>query len=409
MSIKVESLVGYAPAPDWGLMKSSSDSLRRIVRELLTAGRARPAKNRELFAGSVLFVVWGLLCTFVPPGSGTGLVNDRPVVVALGWLTSATLLLYRRHPLVPAVAATLFLLVADGRPPLEVAAAAMTCFGGRGRWGWIAVMALSYLVIGGGFLPGASADRDIANVLLANILVPALFGETLRRYRSVLAQLRTRAAMAREEVGQAADLAVIEERTRIAQHTHDVLGHKMTVLVLQAAALRMEAGRGELAERAGLVEEAARTAMSEVRTVLETLTEPAENASDFDLDRFLAGLCHNMRVTGMPLTYESDRMVHDLPSADALLLQRVAREGLTNAAKHAPGAETVMRMGVHEGRIRLEVHNGPRRGARVVRDSGGMGITALSHAFAAADGTLTAAPEPDGWFLLQATLPCRNG
>ncbi|MEV7415859.1 histidine kinase [Streptomyces sp. NPDC089919] len=373
-------------------------------------GRLRRALagNAEPVVGCALFLIWGVLCTLVPPEFDTGLVDDHAVVVVLGWLTSATLLLYRRHPLVPAAAATAFLLVADGRPPLVAAAAAVTAFGGRARWAWVAGMALCYVLIRGVALPTWCADRNLANVLLVTLLLPALFGEAVRRYRAVTALLQARVDRARDEVEQAADLAVIEERTRFAQHTHDVLGHKMTVLVLHAAALRQRAGDEELAERARLLEESARDAMTEVRAVLETLTEPTAHARTFDLDRFLRSLCHNMAVTGMTLHYWADGRPGDVPADDALLLQRAAREGLTNAAKHAPGARTDIRLRTSDGSLRLEVENGPRHGARVVRDTGGLGLTGLRRDFAAAGGLLEAGPAPSGGFLLTASLPHRD-
>ncbi|WP_199549754.1 sensor histidine kinase [Streptomyces sp. N35] len=330
--------------------------------------------------------------------------------VAVAWAASLTLALRSRVPEIPAVAALMAAFYTDDRTPLIFAAYALVAYGRRLRWAEIAAIAACYIVVREVSVPVAGGRKPV-HFAFATIILPAVYGETVRRYRAATDALRTRARQASASVDQAADLAVLEERTRIAQRTHDNLGHHLTVLTLQSAALREKARDGELRENADLVAESARAAMAEVRETLDMLQDPGGRDSvdaDFDFGRFLASLARNMRAGGMDVRHTVESGMNDLPPEDAQLLRRIAREGLTNVAKYAPGASVSLRLYADLGEVALEVGNSPGQGPRIVVDSGGEGLPCLAAATEKAGGRFLARRRPEGGFLLRATLPDRR-
>lgn len=341
-----------------------------------------------------------------------GLVTNYRLSLGVGLLAAATLLWRRSHAWIPAFAATFATLVSDDRGPLVFGAYALAAYGRAHRWGGILLMAVFYVGTRDLFLPLGYAGREPASFVLGSIVVPALYGETVRRNRAVMSALRERARQAHAAVDQAADLAVVQERTRLAQRTHDGLGHRLTALTMQAAALRLDAGADPgVREGAAAVEESARAAMTEVREVLDMLNDPAGRrayTAPVDVGRFLGSLARNMRATGMEITHHTQPGLGDFPAADGRLLLRIAREGLTNAAKYAPGSAVRMNLYAEDGEVRLDVVNTAPEGERIVLDSGGMGIPGLRAALTEVGGRLRTGDMQDGGHMLAATLPDRR-
>ncbi len=387
--------------------------LERGLRTLTGESSGAPDPVRARRTDIWLALVCGLLTTLnLHDVHRFGLVTDYPTSLAAGWLAALSLLWRRSHPWLPALAATAATVVSDDRGPLVFAAYALAAYGRSHRWGGILLMAVVYAATRDLLLPLGYAGRDPASFVLGSILVPALYGETVRRNRHVMTALRERARQAHAAVDQAADLAVVQERTRLAQRTHDGLGHRLTALTMQAAALRLDAEADpRVREAAGAVEESARAAMAEVREVLDMLTDPAGRVaytSPVDVGRFLGSLARNMRATGMEITHHTQPGLGAFPAADGRLLLRIAREGLTNAAKYAPGSAVRMNLSADDGEVRLDVVNTAPEGERIVLDSGGMGLPGLRRALAEVGGQLRAGSTRDGGHMLAATLPDRR-
>ncbi|WP_329386806.1 histidine kinase [Streptomyces sp. NBC_01351] len=387
--------------------------LERVPRLLTGEGPGAPDPRRARRADLCLIVLCGLLSTLnLQDVHRIGLIDDYATSLAVGWIAAASLFWRRSRPWIPAAVAMAATLVSDDRGPLIFAAYALAAYGGSHRFLGGLLMCVVYVVTRDMFLPAGYAGRDPASFVLGAILVPGLYGETVRRNRYVMAVLRERARQAHAAVDQAADLAVVQERTRLAQRTHDGLGHRLTALTMQAAALRLDAEADpRVREGAAAVEESARAAMAEVREVLDMLTDPAGRrayTAPVDVGRFLAALARNMRATGMEISHRVQPGLGDFPAADGRLLLRIAREGLTNAAKYAPGSAVRMNLFAEDGEVRLEVVNTAPEGERIVLDSGGMGLPGLRAALAEVGGALRAGTTKDGGHTLVATLPDRR-
>ncbi len=144
--------------------------------------------------------------------------------------------------------------------------------------------------------------------------------------------------------------ARLRERARIAQDVHDSLGHELALIALRAGAMEMAADLpSRHREAAAGLREAAGDATERLRRVIGMLRTEDEPASLLPHARAggIADLVARARASGMTVSLDGDADGGDPLGA----AYRVVQEGLTNAAKHAPGAPVVVRLDRREGRI----------------------------------------------------------
>lgn len=242
------------------------------------------------------------------------------------------------------------------------------------------------------------------------VLLPGALGVWQRTRAELLAALRERAERAEAERELLARDAVLTERTRIAREMHDAVGHRVSLMVLQAGAIEMAAqDPGRVEQLAGQVQTAGRRALDELRQMVGVL-----RAGDLDEEaplgpqpglEDLPRLVAHAREAGMAVDL-------DLPAVDVAppvgrAAYRIAQEALTNAGRHAPGASvgvTVVRTGDH---LVVRVVNGAARGTDVSAGTsgGGFGLVGLAERVRTLGGRLTAEPRLDGGFCVEAVLP----
>ena len=250
-------------------------------------------------------------------------------------------------------------------------------------------------------------------------LGPWLAGRIIRSRRQLAEQLRARnAELAAQQEAYAAE-AVRYERSRIAAELHDLVGHALSLMVVQAGAGQRApltaggaAGDGAAGDRAEaalrLVADAAREAQAEIAALAGLLSgdPPAGGPGGLDL---VAELVRQVRAAGVDVTYRlsGDGDVGDGPAETA---SRVVTESLTNALKHAPGAPVTVDVRACGGEVAVTVWNGPAAAAPdgLGRAGGGYGLAAMRDRVAAAGGRLSAGPAPDGGWRVSAVLPARS-
>ncbi|MCP2345970.1 sensor histidine kinase [Nonomuraea roseoviolacea] len=118
-------------------------------------------------------------------------------------------------------------------------------------------------------------------------------------------------------------------------------------------------------------------------------------------------LVDRARAAGMAVTLERLDDLTGIPSMTALAVGRVVQEGLTNAAKHAPGAPVRVRVTREDDALRVSVANAPPAASAVNAVSGGAGLAGLDERVRLAGGTLRAGPVSGGGFEVVAELPTR--
>ncbi|WP_066371011.1 sensor histidine kinase [Herbidospora mongoliensis] len=230
----------------------------------------------------------------------------------------------------------------------------------------------------------------LSGVLICSLL-PWAAGRSVRHRR--LGRVRER-QMVEEQ-------ARLRERSRIAQDVHDSLGHELALIALRAGAMEVAADLpSRHREAAAGLREAAGDATERLRRVIGMLRTEDEPASLLPHARAggIADLVARARASGMTVALDGDADGGDPLGA----AYRVVQEGLTNAAKHAPGAPVVVRLDRREGRMTVTVRNDVGAGGEVARP--GTGLVGLSERVRLAGGTFQARAE-GGMFEITAGIP----
>jgi signal transduction histidine kinase len=237
---------------------------------------------------------------------------------------------------------------------------------------------------------------------LAGVTLTAAFGLLIRHERDLLRQLRLAQAGLAEQ-------ARTQERNRIARELHDVIGHTLTVSLLhvQSARLAVEHDPADAARALAEAERLGRECLAEVRTTVGILRE------DDDADRTaprpgasgLLALAEQYRCAGADVTLTIEGDTAGLPATTGLAVYRIAQEALTNAAKHAPGAPTEVRLRVSPGEVMLTADSRtvPVKGPRT-----GLGVVSMRERAESVGGSCEAGPGGRGW-LVRARLPLNGG
>lgn len=210
----------------------------------------------------------------------------------------------------------------------------------------------------------------------------------------------------REKQGLA-EQARLRERERIALDMHDSLGHELGLIALRAGALQVASGLDEHAVRAAAAElrGGAATAAERLREVVGVLGSNAEGAIPAESGESVSGLVERAKESGMPVTLRIEVGTESVPDMVERAVRRVVQEALTNAAKHAPGAQVAVRIDRVAAETVVTVTNGtPTRGQRPASPGSGVGHLGLQERVRLAGGTFSAAPVDDG-FEVSARLP----
>lgn len=267
------------------------------------------------------------------------------------------------------------------------------------------------------FLSRSGPFSPFAAYMLIQFLVnAAFFGGAYylgdRSYASALerAALEERTRELEREREVTAAQAVALDRVRIARELHDVVAHHVSAMGVQAGAARAVLDRDPDAARSALlaVEASARSALEELRQLLETLRTPEgdhEGGSTVHLSG-LRDLVAHANDNGMPTTLTVVGEPADLPELVQVNVYRVAQEALTNARRHGgPDAEAEVRLRYGDDAVELEVTN---TGRAVVALRPGLGLVGMRERALASGGTLEAGPRPRGGFLVRLRVPLRT-
>ena len=242
-------------------------------------------------------------------------------------------------------------------------------------------------------------------ISVLGIGVPLVIGASLG------ARWDARRALAAEQARVAAvqaERGALTERTRIAREMHDVIAHHMSMIAVrcETAPYRLPeisgAARDELAE----VANAARGALTEMQRllgVLRTEDQPPERDPQPGIAA-LAELLAQARVAGADVSWDLD--CAGLPDGLGVTVFRVVQQALANAGQHAAGAPVRVRVARDGPVLRLEVGNGPGRGAGI--PGGGAGLRGMRERVELHGGRIDAGPAGDGGFMVRAELPLRD-
>lgn len=218
-------------------------------------------------------------------------------------------------------------------------------------------------------------------------------------------------AAARRELDlerERADRAAVEERLRISRELHDVLGHAMSVMVVQAGvAQHLLATRPDEATAAlARITDTGRGSLDELRRLLSVIRDGDQSAqSSHSLVGLsaLPALAADVTAAGLPVRLSCE-VGRDIPTGVQLAAYRIAQEALTNTLRHAGPATatvTVRRLG---NDLQIEVAD-DGRGAVQPPGEPGRGLAGMRERVAVYGGTLTTGRGTDGGYRVDARIP----
>ncbi|MER6913161.1 histidine kinase [Streptomyces sp. NPDC000594] len=271
-------------------------------------------------------------------------------------------------------------------------------------------------------------------------LPPVLFGLYIGARRRLMESLRDRADSLEAELDlladraeQRAEWARTEERTRIAREMHDVVAHRVSLMVVHAAALQAIALKDpqKAVRNAALVGDMGRQALTELREMLGVLrsgegeqrrpTPPplaavgaaaaaaaAAAAGDGPRIADVEDLVGQSRQAGMVVELSVQGDAREYAPEVEQTAYRVIQEALTNVHKHAAGAKVMVRLAHRDDEIAMQVENGSP-GASGTGDaglpSGGNGLVGMRERVLALGGVFVSGPTDAGGFRVSAVLP----
>ncbi|SDS97695.1 sensor histidine kinase [Jiangella sp. DSM 45060] len=213
----------------------------------------------------------------------------------------------------------------------------------------------------------------------------------------------------RREREEALRRRATEERLRIARELHDVLGHNISLINVQAGAalhaLSRDGDDGPAAEALTAIKETSREALRELRGTLGVLRQVDEAAPTEPAPGLwrLPELAERSRAAGLAVDVSTDGEPVGLRPAVDLAAFRIVQEALTNATRHAGAGRVAVRIGYGRDDVTVDVSD-DGRGAGTRADDGS-GIDGMRSRAAALGGTLDAADRPEGGFRVTARLP----
>ncbi|MGV9940360.1 sensor histidine kinase [Streptomyces sp. NPDC003401] len=293
------------------------------------------------------------------------------------------------------------------------------------------------LTIGDWFIPFAAITTS-----LGLTAPPLLLGLYVGARRRLMESLRERAdslerelQLLAERAEERAEWARGEERTRIAREMHDVVAHRVSLMVVHAAALQAVARKDpeKAVRNAALVGDMGRQALTELREMLGVLRSGEGVGVRGGVASAVVGPAAVSVVSGVveegegPCLSELDELVGQSAAAGMAVdlsvegevrgyarqveqtAYRVVQEALTNVHKHAAGAKTYVRLAHRVAEIAMQVENEPppevgsASAARL--PSGGNGLVGMRERVVALGGVFVSGPTEAGGFRVSAVIP----
>ena len=272
-----------------------------------------------------------------------------------------------------------------------------------------AVAGLAIIFGAEGFVARTDPHGGIGDFLFSNLVfgVVWIVGLSLGRKFEEADEAKERAARAEREREERALSAVAEERARIARELHDVVGHSVSVMTVQASGVRRLLRPDQEREREALlvVERTGREALAEMRRMVGVIRRPEEGpalAPQPSLDH-VNRLVEQAREAGLPVELLIQGDAIQLPAGVDLTAYRLVQEGLTNALKHAHATRAEVVVSYGDGEVEVIVKDDGRGVGN--GDGGGHGLVGMRERVSVYGGELEAGPQPGGGYRLRAKLP----
>ncbi|KKK04678.1 sensor histidine kinase [Micromonospora sp. HK10] len=359
-----------------------------------------PSRSRILLLidGGIATAIFAvMLIVALLPHAGPATTAGTAAVVALAAVQASCLLWIRRHPGYGLAVAALAGVGLEALCP---------------ELGWLGMVAapLAYVA--------RLRPPRVSLAALGVLLLPLPWKLVTGGWRDLLFAVSalglawTIGELQREQANRRCDRerqVITWERERISRELHDVVAHHVAVIAVQAAAAedifdqRPEQARAAL----GSINAAARSALTELRSMLSALAVEAGSAQDGPQPALaqLDALADAVRAVGLQVTMSRDPLAGDLPGGVQLSAYRIVQESLTNALRHSHATRAEVDVRYDGGVLHLDVVNDGSPRPRRPNAGTGRGIVGMQERARLLGGTLDAGPLPAGGFRVQARLP----
>lgn len=242
----------------------------------------------------------------------------------------------------------------------------------------------------------------LAVALLAALLLAVEVGERVRAQRALRAMEQARLAHRIDRLAEAA-----AERRRISREVHDIVGHALNAVILQAGGARrmldLDADRSRT-----LIESIERTGRDAFRD-LDAALGLVESAPDLDPGRSIADLpdlVASLRSAGLTVDLAIDGHEQPVPRLVDRSAFRIAQEALTNVVKHAGDARAHVLVAYEPDVLHLVIaDDGP---GALRRSNGGRGLIGMRERVSVLGGHIETGPGESGGFVVRASLPLKQ-
>ena len=224
-----------------------------------------------------------------------------------------------------------------------------------------------------------------------------LLGDNLRTRRE-------RAARLEAERQANVKRATAEEQARIGREVHDIVGHSVSVMTIQASAAgdAFDQRPAQVREALRAIETTGRETLAELRRLLggvrpdDAAFAPVPGLAGLD------ALAERVRSAGLAVELSAEQLAEPLPPSVDLTAYRIVQEALTNTLKHAHAQHARVDVRRRNGALEIEVVDDGRAAASGIP---GHGIIGMKERAALFGGDLTAGPAPGGGFAVRARIP----
>ena len=337
-------------------------------------------------------------------------VREGPTRTLLAVVVALPVLIRRRspYPLLALATGAWFLMSAP--VGLMLGCYTLSAQSRRPRWDGLLMGALAVAVFTRSAVTPDVSALGAAMVTALLVVAPALLGLWIGTRRALVANLREKAARLEREQHLKADQAKAQERARIAREMHDVVAHRVSLMILHAGALEVSLADAEAADRAGLIRQTGREALEELRHILDVLRERDSEAplgpqpTLTDLDQIV----QQSRNARMQVSLAVEGQRRTLPATVERTAYRLVQEALTNVHKHAAGAATQICLKYEPKRLEVTVRNArPANGPdpSLALRTNGHGLLGLRERVTLLGGSFHAGPRLDGGFEVRASIP----
>ncbi len=266
----------------------------------------------------------------------------------------------------------------------------------------VIAMAIGLVIWEGEVTPG----ELIGSIALA--AVPVAIGDAFRVRRELTGEAEARAARLEQMRELELAGAVSEERLRIARDVHDVVGHHLSAISIQAGVGEQMLSEGDTADVGAALQtirRSAATALAETRRLLGLVREPERRAPGLAGQEEIERLARAAEQGGLKVTVRTTGAERPLEGIVGDCAYRIVQEALTNVTRHAAARNVLVELRYGSAELEVGVEDDGLGGLLDGGREMGHGLLGMRERVAVAGGELDFGPRPEGGWRVRAHLP----